>query len=111
VRNIQWRFTEWVAACDPLWFCCWHKRGLPEGPDEWRDGLLSGLEILQWMADHLTWLVEGEWDEQRYALPVWRTPAGREGLAVRAEADDMMPLRGGLVEPGYVVTPAIRVSE
>jgi len=104
-RDQQWNFMARAAEHDPLWFCIWNKRHLPEAADEWRDGLITGLDIEAWVSDHPTWFVRGEWDDGRYARPIWLTDAGRAALIERAPEFDMAPHHGGFVEPGYVVTP------
>jgi len=104
VRETHWRFMERCALHAPLWFCVWNKRGLPEASDEWRDGLMTGMDILAWMHAHPTWFSDGPWDDGRYARPVSLTPAGHEALTQR-DRYDMEPHHGGLVEPGYVVVP------
>lgn len=104
VRDRQWKFMECCLASNPLWFCVWNKKKLPELADEWRDGLITGLEIEQWMAAHKDWFKRGRWSPKRYARPIRLTDAGKAALADR-EPYDMEPVVGGLVEPGYVVTP------
>ena len=105
IRDRQWRFMERVVAVGTLWFCVWNKRELPEGPDEWRDGLMTGLEMMNWIQRHATWFVAGEWDEAGYAWPVQLTEAGHAALADRA-LYDMEPVEGGLVAPGWTAVPA-----
>lgn len=108
-RNRQWRFMERCAEHNPLWFCVWNKERRDEGPDEWRDCLIGGMDILGWMDQHPDWFVKGEWSDERYAMPVSLTDAGRVALAER-EKYDMEDVYGGLVEPGYVVTPLERTA-
>jgi hypothetical protein len=91
------------ASGRPLWFCVWNKRGLPEKIDEWRDGLISGMEILGWIKQHRRWFIVGRWSEDRYAVPIILTPEGRRALAERR--CDMEPVEGGLVEPGFLAKP------
>lgn len=107
-RDRQWRFMERVFESRKLWFCVWNKHGKPEGPDEWRDCLMSGMDILNWMGKHPRWFLRGKWDEQRYAFPVRLTQAGKEAMFKREQQYDMEPIHGGLVEPGYVVMPLPR---
>lgn len=95
---------ERCAKHDPLWFCVWNKRRLPEQADEWRACLMTGMDKFEWMDKHPEWFVRGYWDDDRYAIPVQLTDAGREALENR-ELYDMEPVSGGFVEPGYVVTP------
>jgi hypothetical protein len=104
VRDRQWRFMERCLEHDPLWFCVWNKAKKPELADEWRDGLITGLEINEWMAAHPDWFKIGSWYEKRYARPIRLTDVGRKALANR-EPYDMEPHNGGFVEPGYVVIP------
>jgi hypothetical protein len=87
-----------------LWFCVWNKRRLDEKPDEWRDCLIGGMEILEWMNRHPDWFVYGEWNDDRYAFPVQLTDAGRAALHERQKYD-MEPVFGGLVEPGWQAIP------
>lgn len=107
VRDRQWRFMERCAEHEPLWFCVWDKRGREEGPDEWLDGLITGLEIQDWITRHPKWFVYGEWNEERYAAPVTLTDAGKRALRNRS-AHDMKPVFGGLVEPGWQAIPTPR---
>lgn len=105
IRDRQWRFMEKAEQHDPLWFCVWNKRDLAEEADEWRDGLITGLEIEDWIARHRDWFRRGRWSEKRYARPIRLTDAGRAALANRAPYD-MEPVYGGLVEPGWQCVPA-----
>lgn len=104
-RDRQWQFMERVAEHNRLWFCVWNKDHLPEQPDEWRDGLITGMEIQEWMARHRDWFVIGRWNEKRYARPIRLTDGGRAVLGNR-DAHDMGPVFGGLVEPGWQCVPA-----
>lgn len=104
-RDYQWKFTERVAQHNPLWFCVWNKAKLPEGPDEMRCDLCSGMDILEWIKAHKDWFKVGRWSEKRYAVPVSLTDTGRKALKAKAKYD-MEDVYGGLVEPGYVVKPA-----
>jgi hypothetical protein len=96
---------ERCAEHNPLWFCVWNKGGRPEASDEWRDGLITGMEIQAWMARHRDWFKIGRWNEKRYARSIRLTNAGRAALANRADFD-MEPVFGGLVEPGWQCVPA-----
>jgi len=105
IRDRHWRFMERAAEHDPLWFCVWNKTGQPELEDEWRDGLISGMEIMDWVRRHTDWFCIGGWSDQRYARPFRLTDAGRAALANR-DVYDMEPVFGGLVEPGWQCVPA-----
>lgn len=118
----NWGFAERVAAAGTLWVCWWNKnRHHDRSPDaQYSDGsgyrndllvcgLIDGMELLDWLNSHPDWWEIGEWSDERYAAPVKITEAGRLALASR-EKYDMEPLHGGLVEPGYVVTPAPRAA-
>lgn len=96
---------ERAAEHNPLWFCVWNKARQPELADEWRDGLITGMELQDWMARHRDWFVIGRWSDKRYARPIRLTTAGRAALTNR-EAYDMEPVYGGLVEPGWQCIPA-----
>lgn len=103
-REYQWRFMERVKQSGTLWFTPWNKRRRPEAPDEWRDGLLTGLDIVRWCSKHPDWFVVGEWSDERDARPISLTDAGR--LALQNRECDMEPYEGGLVEPGWTAIPA-----
>lgn len=106
-RDAHWRMMERAAEHNPLWFCVWNKKRLPELADEERHGLLDGLEMLAWTDQHPDWFIKGEWSDERYAFPLYLTEAGRQALTER-EKYDMELVHGGLVEPGFVVTPIPR---
>jgi hypothetical protein len=104
VRDSQWEFMERCKAHHPLWWCVWNKERRPELEDEWRSGLLDGMEILDWIESHRTWFRVGKWSDARYARPIRLKPAGLDALEHK-EMYDMEPVRGGLVEPGYETIP------
>jgi hypothetical protein len=104
-RDFQWTFMEKCAEFGTLWFSPWNKYRREELPGELRCCLLTGVDVLNWMGAHPDWFVEGEWNDARDARPISLTAAGRAALANR-EPYDMEPIHGGLVEPGYIVTPA-----
>jgi hypothetical protein len=107
IRDGQWDLMERTAKLGTLWFCWWDKarRHDPPADDVLVTGLISGMELLDWMKRHEDWWIIGEWDDARYAAPVQLTDAGRAALAERAKYD-MEPVYGGMVEPGWVCTPA-----
>ena len=109
IRDGQWRFMERVASAGTLWWCNWDKRGLPEGADECRMGLISGMELAAWIHTHSDWWEIGAWDDARYAMPVALTAAWHDALAHLA-LYDAEPVTGGLVEPGWACVPALEDS-
>jgi hypothetical protein len=104
VRDGQWKFMEKVHALGTIWWCIWNKERKPELADEYRNCLLSGMELNEWMSTHPDWWEIGEWSDDRYARPVRLTDVGMAALASR-DVYDMEPVTGGLVEPGYIVDP------
>lgn len=112
LRDHDWKVADRIAACQPLYICWWNKnrhhdeRSLPD--DLLVCGLIDGMELLEWLNSHPDWWVIGEWDDARYASPVWITDAGRDALTNR-HLYDMEPVRWGLVEPGHEAVPAERV--
>jgi hypothetical protein len=104
-RNRQWELLEKIAKYNPVWFCIWNKRGLPELEDEIRCSLMTGLEDARWLHKHPHWFTEGPWSDERYAMPLYITEAGREALAKR-QMYDMEDFEWGMVEPGWITTPA-----
>ena len=110
IRNRQWETLERIADHNPLWICWWDKDRRHKKTDDQPDdlivhGLITGVELAQWLQSHQDWTVVGDWCEERYAAPVWITDAGRDALANR-DRYDMEPVLGGLVEPGWQCTPA-----
>ncbi len=67
-------------------------------------GLIGSNEFLHWLGGHKDWWKRGRWSEKRCARSIRITDSGRKSLANRA-LYDMEPIFGGMVEPGYVVTP------
>lgn len=88
------------------WKCAQCGRVLPEIPDDgvYVFGLIGSNEFYHWLGDHKDWWVRGRWSEKRCARSIRITAAGRKALKNR-EQYDMEPIYGGMVEPGYVVTP------
>ena len=109
IRDRQWRFMECIAEHRVLWFCIWNKKGLPQALDEWRDGLITGMEIQDWIDRHRKWFLVGPWNDERYARRVQLTKEGNQALAVR-EKYDMEPVFGGMVEPGWMAIPSLKVE-
>lgn len=105
MRDFQWTFMERTAALGTLWFCVWNKERRPELADEHRAGLIDGMEMLEWINSHSDWWIKGEWSDERYAMPLQLTDAGRLALTQR-DKYDAEPVTGGLVEPGWQALPA-----
>jgi hypothetical protein len=109
-RDSQWAFMERVARKGRVWTCPWdkyhrHHDMTPESDGVYVYGLIGSNEFLSWLDAHKDWWKRGRWSEKRCARSIRITEAGREALAHR-EPYDMEPIYGGMVEPGYVVTPA-----
>ena len=107
-RDRHWSYMEKMAERGKLWICPWDKyRKYPDGDPE--DTvvlcLITGCEWWEWANSHKDWFKVGRWSEKRCAHPISLTDAGREALANR-HLYDMEDHHGGLVDPGYVVTPA-----
>ena len=115
MRNRQWETLERIAEHNPLWICWWDKNRRHAKHDRRPDdlivhGLITGMELAQWLRSHQDWTVVGEWSDERYAAPVWITDTGRHALANR-EHYDMEPVLGGMVEPGWQCVPAEPASQ
>lgn len=108
VRNAQWQILHKATEHETLIWCWWDKAGrYRSGHPEhvYVSGLLTTMELMAWFRRHADWLEIGEWDNALYGAPVRITDAGRAALANR-ELYDMEPVEGGMVEPGWVCTPA-----
>lgn len=104
-RDGQWEFMERVAREGIVWICPWDKYGKHKNGDGvYVFGLIGANEFYHWLADHKNWWQHGRWSEKRCARSIRITDAGLKALANRAQYD-MEPIFGGMVEPGYVVTP------
>lgn len=119
-RDSQWEFMERATVAGTIWVCWWNKnRHHGPSPDaQYADGsgyrgdllvcgLIDGCELAEWLNSHPDWWDIGEWSDDRYAAPVTITAVGRTAFAER-EKYDMEDVTGGLVEPGFVCTPAPR---
>lgn len=105
VRDSQWKFMERVAREGVVWMCPWDKYGRHKNGDGvYVFGLLGSNELFHWLTTHKDWWIHGRWSEKRCARSIRITDAGRAALANRA-LYDMEPIHGGMVEPGYIVTP------
>ena len=67
-------------------------------------GLMGANEFLTWIQSHTDWWKRGPWSAKRCARSIRITAAGRKALRQR-HLYDMEPIYGGMVQPGYVVTP------
>lgn len=67
-------------------------------------GLIGCNELFHWLDSHKDWWKRGRWSEKRCARSIRITEAGRTALHNR-ELYDAEPIYGGMVEPGYMVTP------
>ncbi len=105
IRDGDWQIMERMRDLGTLWFSPWNRDRLPEGLDELRVDLLTGMEIMNRWQQHEDWFDIGEWDRARAARPVRLTEAGLKALRER-HLYDMEPVLGGLVEPGWTATPA-----
>ena len=65
IRDAQWYFMQRVADLGTLWWCRWNEDTLPEGPDECRMRMISGLELHNWMHTHPAWWDIGDWEDTR----------------------------------------------
>ncbi len=104
-RDGQWEFMERVAREGIVWICPWDKYGRHKNGDGvYVFGLIGSNEFYHWLSSHKDWWIRGRWSEKRCARSIRITEAGRKAL-VNREQYDMEPIFGGMVEPGYVVTP------
>ena len=104
-RDSQWKFMERVAREGVVWMCPWDKYSRhKDGDGVYVFGLIGSGEFFHWLSDHKDWWKRGRWSDKRCARPIRITEAGRLALVNRV-LYDMEPLFGGMVEPGYVVTP------
>ncbi len=104
-RDSQWEFMERVAREGIVWMCPWDKyKRHKDGDGVYVFGLIGSNEFYHWLSSHKDWWIRGRWSEKRCARSIRITNAGRRALNDR-EQYDMEPIFGGMVEPGYVVTP------
>ncbi len=104
-RDAQWQFMERVARERVVWICPWDKyRRHKDGDGVYVYGLIGANEFLSWLAAHKDWWKRGPWSEKRCAQSIRLTDAGLQSLENR-EQYDMEQIHGGMVEPGYIVTP------
>lgn len=88
------------------WQCASCKTVMDQVPDDcvYVFGLIGSNELYGWLSAHKDWWKRGRWSEKRCARSIRITPAGRKALKNR-HLYDMEPIHGGMVEPGYIVTP------
>ena len=108
IREFQWHMMEAMVEHGQVWVTPWNQGRRPQAPDTFRFGLLDWNEHRSWFNEqHPDWFEHGEWDNERGAAPIRLTDAGQQALQER-ERYDMEPMFGGMVEPGFMVTPAPR---
>jgi hypothetical protein len=99
-------FMERVAREGKVWMCPWDKYGRHKNGDGvYVFGLIGSNEFHAWLRSHADWWIHGRWSAKRCARSIQITDVGREALKHR-QLYDMEPIHGGMVEPGFVVTPA-----
>lgn len=104
-RDMQWAFMERVAREGIVWMCPWDKYGRHKDGDRvYVFGLLGSNEFYHWLDSHKDWWKRGRWSEKRCARSIQITDSGRVALENR-NLYDMEQIYGGMVEPGYRVTP------
>ena len=104
-RDAQWEFMKRVAREGIVWMCSWDKYNRhKDGDGVYVFGLLGSEAFFHWLGSHPDWWKRGRWSEKRCARSIRITEAGLTALANR-EQYDMEPIFGGMVEPGYIVTP------
>lgn len=104
-RDAEWAFMERVAREGIVWMCPWDKYGKHKNGDGvYVFGLIGSTEFYHWLSSHEDWWKRGRWSEKRCARSIRITAAGRKALKNR-HLYDMEPIFGGMVEPGYIVTP------
>lgn len=98
-------FSRFIPEGDQ-WKCAQCGRVMSSIPDDgvYVFGLIGSNEFFHWLDSHEEWWNRGRWSERRCARSIRITEVGRKALADR-EQYDMEPIFGGMVEPGYVVTP------
>jgi hypothetical protein len=99
----HWNFMRRLARQGVVHVCIWNKYGHKEQRNEYRHGLIDGLELMDFVRQHRPWFGYGAFDRSRNTFPMWLTPRGRSALRTCADRPQM--ILGGLVEPGYQVMP------
>ena len=103
-RDSQWGFMERLASEGIVWICPWDKYSRHKEDGVYVYGLIGDV-LSQWLYhSHKDWFTRGRWSEKRCAMSIRITEAGRAALAHR-DLYDMEPILGGMVGPGYIVTP------
>jgi|ERR1043165_973860 hypothetical protein len=106
-RDSQWEFMERVEREGVVWMCPWDKYHRHGTDGVYVYGLLGSNEFLYWLNSHKEWWKRGRWSAKRCASSIRITDAGRAALKNR-DLYDMEPIHGGMMEPGYIVTPLPR---
>jgi hypothetical protein len=94
------------VAIGEQWRCAQCTKVMAHIPDDgvYVFGLIGSNEFYHWLDSHKDWWKRGGWSEKRCARSIRITDAGRKALTEQ-HLYDMEPIFGGMVEPGYVVTP------
>lgn len=102
----KWCRSRTFNADGGQWQCAECKSTMATVPDDevYVFGLIGSNEFYHWLGEHKDWWKRGRWSEKRCARSIRITAAGRKALKNRGRYD-MEPIFGGMVEPGYVVTP------
>lgn len=104
-RDFHWALMERMARRGIVHICPWDKKRLATRQNEHRCGLIDWFELAAWLRQHRSWFGQGAFNRARDTFPCWLTPRGRAALRKRRRRDDLAPVLGGLVEPGFQVQP------
>jgi hypothetical protein len=107
-RDFDWAFMRRIARQGIVHYSPWNKNRLPTGRNEYRDGLIGGLEWWGWVKRHRTWFCWSAWDPQRQTYAFSLTRIGKKIARRPPRRFDLEPVYGGLVEPGYREDPILR---
>jgi hypothetical protein len=114
MRNAQWAFADLVLQHGTVWFCWWdkdrrHADASTHRANLYVTGLITGVDLLDWMNRHEDWWQIGEWCDSQYAAPVQLTEVGKVAIQNR-HLYDMEPVYWGLADPGHCAIPAEQVT-
>jgi hypothetical protein len=102
----KWCKSQTFNAIGDKWQCARCNAVMERVPDDmvYVFGLLGSNEFFHWLGSHKDWWKHGRWSEKRCARSISITEEGRIALQNR-HLYDMEEISGGMVEPGFVVTP------